>query len=145
PPSWSTPISSSGRSERIDAVSARSCGDDSKLRAKRIAPPTRGSESRLRSASVSAGASTPSMIGPRTLVTLALLRGLPHQRLHLAYGFAQADEHAARNDRVTDVQLAHTRQRGDRLHVDVIQRVTRVEAHAEIADRASRDMDAIEL
>ena len=60
-----------------------------------------------------------------------LPRRFPHQRLHLPHGLAQSREHGARDDRVPDVQLAHARQRGDRLHVEVRERVTGVEAHAE--------------
>src|SRR6266542_1405516 len=57
-------------------------------------------------------------------------RCLPHQRLHLAHGVAQPDEQRPGDDRVPDVQFAHAGERGDRLHIDVIERVARVEPHA---------------
>src|SRR6476620_1393155 len=133
---------------RISAVSSRNCAEDAKLRANRMTPPTRGLASRARSAPVSVSVSTPSMTGPRTLVVSTSVPrsgALAHQRLHLPYRRPQADEDAARDDRMADVQLAHAGDRRDGLHVDVVQRMSGIEAHAEVAYRASGGPDPVEL
>src|SRR4051812_44500716 len=57
-------MTSAGRSVLISEVNARSCDDDSKLRANRMTPPTSGWTSRARSAGQSVNPSTPSMTGP---------------------------------------------------------------------------------
>ena len=97
------------RSARIDAVSARellrrlvSCARTGSR------PPPADAARRARSAAVSARPSTPSITGPRAeaarlvahrphgsdLVARRLSGRLAHQRLHLAHGLAQSDEHA---------------------------------------------------
>jgi hypothetical protein len=63
------------------------------------------------------------------------LRRLAHQPLHLRDGFAHADEDGPADDRMTDVQLAHARKRRHRLHIGVVQRMARVEAHAKLANQ----------
>ena len=49
------------------------------------------------------------------------------------------------HDGVADVQLAHARQARHRLHVEVVERVAGVEAHAERADRLARALDLLQL
>ncbi len=115
-------MSSAGvRSARIDAVSARSCALDSKLRENRIdAAGQRMQQSRA----VGVGKRQAfDAQDDRAACRLEFAQGdapssglaggsrFAQQRLHLPHGFAQADEHGARHDRVADVQLAHARQR----------------------------------
>ena len=46
---------------------------------------------------------------------------------------------------MADVQLAHAVECGNRLHVEIRERVSRVEPHAERADRLAGRADAVEL
>ena len=50
-----------------------------------------------------------------------------HDKLCALKGGSQADKHGAADDGVTDVQLAHPRQRRNRLYVHIVQRMTGVE------------------
>ena len=70
---------------------------------------------------------------------------LAHQRLQAGHGLAQADEHGPRDDGVSDVQLPHPRQRRDGLHVEVVQAVSGVEAHAGLLDQPARFGHAVDL
>src|ERR1700716_2032576 len=64
--------------------------------------------------------------------------GFANQRLHLPHGLAQADKQRAADDGVADMQLAHAGKRGNGLNVEVVERVSGVEAHSERANgRAS--------
>ena len=70
---------------------------------------------------------------------------LPDQRLHLPHGFAQAHEDGAAHDGVADVQLAHARQRRNRLNVEVVECMAGVETHAQVKNRGTRSADSREL
>src|SRR4029450_5612987 len=128
-------------------VSAASCLTLSKLRAKRITPPTSGCTRCSISASESTRPSTPSITGPRGRFGISAVRPrrLGQQRLHLPHGFAQAHEYRAGDDRVSDMQLAHARNRGDGLHVEIIERVPRIETHSRTSDRLAGDANPFEL
>ena len=119
----------------------RAAAADSKLRANRMTPPTSGCARRSRSSAVELEARSTSSItraarqGDHAAAPMTPPhRGrLAHQRLHLPHRLAHADEHERDDDRVADVQLAHAGQRRDRLHVEIVERVAGVEAHAERA------------
>src|SRR5439155_1817195 len=64
---------------------------------------------------------------------------------HFAYRLAHADEHRPRDDRVADVQLANARKCGDRLHVEIVERMTGVEAHSQRAHRLAGLANRVEL
>src|SRR5690606_20890802 len=70
---------------------------------------------------------------------------LPHQPLHFSYGFAEAGEHRARDDGVPDVELGYTLHGGNRLHVVVVEAVTRVHLEAERPPLLHGADDATEL
>src|SRR5437762_2429193 len=61
--------------------------------------------------------------------------GLAHQSFHFAHRLAHADEHGAADDGVADMQLVHTGQGSDRLHVEVVERMAGIETHALLPDR----------
>src|SRR6202011_1152551 len=115
-------------------------------------PPTDGWRRRSRSSAVSCVPAMSSITGPRGSgviecaaievgpegvfreASVEAYRGFANQRLHLPYGLAQADKQRAADDGVAHMQLSHAGKRGNRLHVEVIECVSGVEAHAERAN-----------
>src|ERR1700676_1941170 len=108
-----------------------------------MTPPTDGCVRRSRSSMVSSIPATSSITGPRGREVIGLPRsrstrkrlaglsveghrGFANQRLHLPDGLAQADKQRAADDGVADMQLAHAGERGQRVHVKVVERVSGV-------------------
>src|SRR5436190_1034004 len=102
-----------------------------------------------RSAPVSSSPARSSITGPRVHEIIAprpsWCRGFADQSFHLPHRFAKSDEDGATHDRVTDMQLAHARQCRDRLNVEIIERVARIEAHAERANGCAGVVDLDQL
>ncbi len=59
-----------------------------------------------------------------------------HGQLDLSDGRAQSDEDRPRDDRVADVELAHTLDRGDRANIGRIQPMASIDLHAARLDRS---------
>src|ERR1700676_3227117 len=115
-------------------------------------PPTDGWRRRSRSSAVSSVPAMSSITGPRGSGVIECEaievgpagvfrgasfeehRGFANQRLHLPHGLAQADKQRAADDGVAYMQLAHAGKRGNGLNVEVVERVSGVEAHAERAN-----------
>src|ERR1700738_4309028 len=126
-------------------------------------PPTDGWRRRSRSSAVSSVPAMSSITGPRGSGVIGCEaievgpegvfrgasveghRGFANQRLHLPHGLAQAYKQRAADDGVADMQLAHAGKRGDRLHVEIVERVPGVEAHAERAHGRAGVADLVEL